>query len=87
MFGAFDAYLADAIDYPFEATWRVEDSKDRKDWVTGTVLALSSKGDERKGLLFEWFLRRESRPWWLWCGSDLRWAQKGNVWRVPIDDQ
>jgi hypothetical protein len=53
VFGAFDAYLSDAIDYPFEATWRVEDSQDRQDWVTITVLTLSSRGDERKGLLFE----------------------------------
>ena len=53
VFGAFDAYVSDAIDYPFEATWRIEDLQDRKDWVTVTVLALSSKGDERRGLLFE----------------------------------
>ncbi len=51
--GAFDAYLSDAIDYPFEATWRVEDSRDRKDWIRVTVLALSRKGDDSTGLLFE----------------------------------
>jgi len=49
VFGAFDAYLSDAIDYPFEATWRIEDSQDRKDWVTVTVLALSSKGTVIRG--------------------------------------
>lgn len=55
---AIEVYLMDAIQYPFEATWRDPDEPGHAEPVT--VLAFGTT-DERRGVLLEGQLGRKKR--------------------------